>query len=113
MERLTQFSDRVYWLVRQVPSGAVATYGQIALYAGSPNAARAVGNLMRQSLHRDIEIPWHRIINAKGAISARGQSARAELQRRLLEAEGIDFDDRGRCDLDALQWSPREAFWYD
>ncbi len=113
MDALTEFSDRVYWLVQQVPSGAVATYGQIATFAGSPRAARAVGNLMRQSLKRDVEVPWHRVINARGAISSKGDSPRAELQRRLLQAEGITFDDRGRCDLQALRWEPREHFWYD
>lgn len=105
------FSDRVYWLVCQIPRGCVATYGQIATYAGSPRAARAVGNLMRLSLERERDVPWHRIINSRGAISSKGDTARAELQRRLLEAEGISFDDTGRCDLERLRWQPREVFW--
>lgn len=105
------FSERVYWLVAQVPRGCVATYGQIATLAGSPRAARAVGNLMRLSLKRGREVPWHRIINHQGRISSKGDTERAELQRRLLEAEGIEFDDTGRCELEQVRWSPREGFW--
>lgn len=111
LEDLDSFTDRVYWLVQQVPAGRVATYGQIATYAGSPRAARAVGNLMRQSLARGVECPWQRIINASGGISYRGDLARAELQRRLLESEGIEFDHRGKCDLQTCRWSPSTAFW--
>ena len=107
------FSDRVYWLVCQVPRGKVATYGQIATCAGSPRAARAVGNLMRRSLKNGRDVPWHRIINARGAISSKGDTERAELQRRLLEAEGIEFDESGRCDLDDVRWQPRETFWHE
>lgn len=109
----SEFSDRVYWLVCQIPSGQVAAYGQIATYAGSPRAARAVGNLMKRSVAVGREVPWHRVINAKGAISFKGDTPRAELQRRLLSAEGVVFDDRGRCDLDIYRWEPREVFWHE
>ena len=105
------FGDRVYELVCQVPMGAVATYGQIAALAGSPRAARAVGGLMRSSLSIPREIPWHRIINAQGGISSRGDTSRAELQRRLLEAEGIEFNARGRCDLAMYRWEPKHGYW--
>ena len=111
IEEGESFGDRVYWLVCQVPPGAVATYGQIAALAGSPRAARAVGGLMRASLTSSREIPWHRIINARGAISARGDTARVELQRRLLNAEGIEFNAQGRCDLARYQWDPRHGDW--
>lgn len=110
-KRAGEFADRVYWLVSQIPYGAVATYGQIATYAGSARAARAVGNLLRQSLGRRREVPWHRVINAQGGISSRGETERAELQYRLLVAEGIEFDEHGRCDLDRWRWEPREPFW--
>ncbi len=111
LEGLSTFTDRVYWLVQQVPNGRVATYGQIATYAGSPRAARAVGNLMRDSLANGVECPWQRIINASGGISYRGDLARAELQRRLLKTEGVAFNHRGKCDLDEFRWSPPTAFW--
>lgn len=105
------FSERVYWLVTRIPFGQVATYGQIATYAGSPRAARAVGTLLRYSLENFGELPWQRVLNAQGRISFKGDFVRAELQRALLEAEGIIFDDQGRCDLNAVRWQPREIFW--
>lgn len=110
-EELEEFSDRVYWLVAQVPVGEVVTYGQIALYAGSPRAARAVGSLMRRSQPQGIDIPWQRVINASGGISFKGDFARAELQRRLLEEEGVLFANNGRCDLEKYRWQPEVLFW--
>lgn len=105
------FAQRVYWLVRQVPEGCVVTYGQVATWAGSPRAARAVGNLMKASLRNGEEVPWHRVINSQGGISGRGESGRAELQKRLLEGEGVDFGGQGACDLQVYRWEPREVFW--
>jgi methylated-DNA-protein-cysteine methyltransferase related protein len=105
------FAQRVYELVQEIPAGEVATYGQIATYAGSPRAARAVGNLMRASLTNGVDVPWHRVINSQGRISGRGDVERAELQRRLLVSEGICFDSNGRCDLDECEWEPLEIYW--
>lgn len=110
--QLDEFRDRVDWLVRQIPEGRVATYGQIATYAGSPGAARAVGNLMRTSLDRGVRLPWHRVINAKGGISGRGDHHRADEQRRRLEDEGIVFAGR-TCDLETFRWAPDVLFWED
>ncbi len=105
------FSDRVYWIVSQIPFGCVSTYGQIATYAGSARAARAVGNLMRQSLKNGQEVPWHRVINSRGGISSKGDTERAELQRRLLTAEGVEFGANQCCELDRFRWTPQEVFW--
>ncbi|QDG54421.1 cysteine methyltransferase [Persicimonas caeni] len=110
---LDEFSDRVYWLAQQVPPGEVVTYGQLALYAGSPRAARAVGTLMRNSLSNGVEVPWQRVINASGGISFKGDYARAELQRRLLEDEGVVFDSNTKCDLKRFRWEPDVLFWED
>jgi methylated-DNA-protein-cysteine methyltransferase-like protein len=110
---LTEFSDRVYWLVQQVPPGRVVNYGQIALYAGSAGAARAVGTLMRNSLANGVEVPWQRVINASGGISFKGDFARAELQRRLLEDEGVVFGGNAKCDLARYRWEPDVLFWED
>lgn len=110
-ELLRGFAERVYWVVDQVPLGTVATYGQIATYAGSPGAARAVGNLMRDSAANGFDVPWHRIINASGGISSKGDFARAELQRLLLEKERVAFDHRGKCVLARFVWSPQDTFW--
>jgi methylated-DNA-protein-cysteine methyltransferase related protein len=112
-DELEEFSDRVYWLVAQVPPGRVVTYGQIALYAGSARAARAVGTLMRNSLSNGVDIPWHRVINASGGISFKGDLARAELQRRLLEEEAVVFGGNGRCELATYRWEPEVLFWED
>ncbi len=111
VDELDEFSDRVYWLVQQVPEGEVATYGQIATLAGSARAARAVGNLMRTSYANGVELPWWRIINASGKISLKGDLHRPALQRELLEKEGIEFRASGRCDLESLRWSPDHDFW--
>ena len=110
---LDEFSDRIYWLTQQIPPGRVATYGQLALYAGSPRAARAVGTLMRNSLSNGVDVPWQRVINASGGISFKGDLARAELQRRLLEDEGVVFGNNSKCDLKQFRWQPDVLFWED
>ncbi len=95
--------------MRRIPRGRVATYGQIAHLAGLGRQARLVGYAM-SALPRGSRIPWHRVINAQGAISARrGDPAGAFDQRLLLEAEGVKFDSRGRVSLERYRWSPRRA----
>jgi methylated-DNA-protein-cysteine methyltransferase related protein len=97
-----EFFERVYQVVRQIPSGKVATYGQIARLLGEPHAARTVEWALRTSDSPDI--PWHRVINAQGRISAAERRAEGDLQRAMLEDEGIRFDGDGRIDLDVYQW---------
>ena len=96
----------VYRVVKRIPEGRVSTYGQVAALAGMPRAARQVGYALN-ALSGDEDVPWHRVINAKGEISARGEHEYADLQRSLLEAEGVDFDRRGRTDLETYGWKPR------
>lgn len=96
------FFERVYEVVRQIPPGRVATYGQIARLLGEPHAARTVGWAMRAST--DPTVPWHRVVNAQGRISAEGTRREGPLQHALLEEEGVDFDDRGRVDLGLYRW---------
>ena len=83
----------------------MATYGQIAAYAGRPRAARQVGMVLA-GLPEDTHIPWQRVINAKGAISPRGKPGAVELQRILLEEEGIQFHLDGTTDLKRYLWQP-------
>lgn len=83
------FHARVYAVVRTVPEGCVTTYGDVASALGSPRVARHVGWAL--SALTDDSVPWHRVINAKGEISGRGDLGRADLQRHLLEAEGVTF----------------------
>lgn len=99
------FYEAVYGIVAMVPRGKVATYGQIATILGSPRAARAVGYALAfLSESRALEVPWQRILNREGGISARGDVIRAELQQRLLEQEGLTFDADGHVDLTRHRW---------
>ena len=114
LPNLDAFADRVYYLVTQIPSGEVATYGQIAHLAGATGAARACGSALKQCVQAGQgDIPWHRVINAQGGISFKGDVQRAELQRKLLTKEGIDFTSRDmwRCTLDHYEWSPTDPYW--
>jgi methylated-DNA-protein-cysteine methyltransferase-like protein len=96
--------ERYYAVVRRVPPGRVATYGAIAREAGMPGRARQVGYALA-ALPDEHDVPWHRVVNARGEVSARSASVGYErLQRTLLEAEGVTFDASGRIDLDALGW---------
>ena len=99
------FPQRVYAVVRTVPSGAVTTYGDVAAALGNPRLARQVGWAL-SALPEDSDVPWQRAINSKGMISFRGQFGRAGEQLRRLENEGVSFDEAERCDLDSLRW------WY-
>jgi methylated-DNA-protein-cysteine methyltransferase related protein len=110
-DRLPRFFTYVYRLVSQVPKGKVVTYGQVAALLGAPRAARAVGTALRY-LPRPFSrtVPWQRVINAGGGISLRGDVVRAEEQRWLLEAEGIEFNRHGKVDLKKYRWSgPRRG----
>jgi methylated-DNA-protein-cysteine methyltransferase related protein len=90
--------ERIYQAVRRIPRGRVSTYGDIAERAGLEGRARQVGYALH-ALPSGSGIPWHRVVNAKGVISLRSGSDSHELQRMLLEAEGIEFDLKGRIDL--------------
>jgi len=96
--------DKVDWIVRRIPPGKVATYGQIARLMGVPRGARTVGWALH-SLPDDIEVPWQRVINAQGCVSTGWEGGESTGQRALLEAEGIIFDEHGRVDLKAYGWA--------
>jgi len=94
------FFSRVYAIVRKIPRGKVATYGQIARALGSPGAARTVGWAMRAC---PADVPWHRVVNARGEISLRPATGYHE-QRARLKAEGVRFDRVGKVDLKKYGW---------
>ena len=95
---------RVYDVVRRIPSGRVATYGGVAREAGLPGRARQVGYALA-ALPDEADVPWHRVINARGEVSTRSGGHGVErLQRTLLEAEGVLFGPQGRVDLDRFGW---------
>lgn len=103
--------DQIYDLVRQVPPGKVATYGQIAELVGGCTA-RMVGYAMA-ALKRGTapDVPWQRVINAKGKISVHGDGIGNAMQRVILEQEGIEFDANGRIDFERFGWlGPNEPY---
>ncbi len=93
-------------MVRRIPRGRVASYGQVAALAGLAGHARQVGYALH-ALPEDNEVPWHRVVNAAGRISLRRESSGGALQRALLETEGIVFH-AGRIDLQRYGWAPRQ-----
>lgn len=96
---------RIYAVVRRIPAGAVATYGQVAALAGLPGEARQVGYALA-ALPEGSDVPWQRVINAQGRVSPRSEPGWEGFQRRLLESEGVEFDERGRIDLARYRWDP-------
>ena len=100
------FFRSAFRVVDRIPRGRVATYGQVARMAGRPGAARQVGWALH-ALPSGSHTPWHRVLNAEGRISPRGLGQEEEIQRRLLEGEGVPFDARGRVDLERFGWDGR------
>jgi methylated-DNA-protein-cysteine methyltransferase-like protein len=102
---LRSFRDLVGRVVRAVPVGRVATYGDVAAWAGRPGAARQVGAALRSLAAEDAGFPWHRIINARGGISTYKVGA-GELQEALLKREGIEVQN-GTVDLGRYRFEPQ------
>jgi len=100
---------RIYSVVSKIPRGRVATYGQVARLAGIPGQARLVGYALA-ALPDQVAVPWHRVVNAKGEISARSDGGHMEVvQRLLLRRERIRFDKRNRIALTDFRWRPRRT----
>ncbi|QUW20546.1 MGMT family protein [Sporosarcina sp. Marseille-Q4063] len=97
------FTKRVVNIIQAIPSGYVMSYGQVAAAAGNPRGARQVVRVLH-SMSEKYDLPWHRIINAKGEISFSGKD-----QRGMLEAEGVAFGLNGKIDLVAYRWHPIDA----
>lgn len=96
---------KIYAVVRRIPRGRVATYGQVAELAGLPGHARQVGYALH-ALPDSTTVPWHRVLNARGALSLRRDSGGEITQRLRLEREGVRFDPGGRLVLEKLRWRP-------
>ena len=99
---------RIYAVVRRIPRGRIATYGQVAGLAGLPGRARQVGYAM-YALPNGAKVPWHRVVNAAGAISRRRVPGAELSQRILLEREGVKFGPKGRISLEAFGWKPKSV----
>jgi methylated-DNA-protein-cysteine methyltransferase-like protein len=98
------FYERVIDIIKSIPEGRVATYGQVARYAGNPRASRQVAYILHASTEKE-GLPWHRVINSKGGISL-PQKRGYELQKQLLKKEGITFDNKDRVDLERFSLLP-------
>ncbi|HKP72708.1 MAG TPA: MGMT family protein [Pyrinomonadaceae bacterium] len=103
---LPGYNERVFQIVRRIPSGHVMTYGQLAEILGEGYTPRTVGFVMNKA---DDGVPWHRVINAQGACSTGRILLPVDKQQRMLESEGVEFNARGRCDLGRYRWTPEEA----
>jgi len=102
--------ERIYTVVRQIPPGQVATYGQVAELAGLIGKPRVVGYALYRVDMETSDVPWQRVINAKGEVSRSPlRNGTDYLQRAILEDEGIEFDDKGRINLGRYRWQPSEA----
>jgi methylated-DNA-protein-cysteine methyltransferase-like protein len=101
----SNYRERVYRIVRSIPRGRVMTYGQLAEILGEGYTPRTIGFVMHGS---DDKTPWHRVINAQGGCSTGRLVLPADKQQRMLAAEGVEFNERGRCDLQRYLWIPRE-----
>ena len=100
------FSQRVKEIIKKIPRGKVATYGQIAAFAGSPRAARQVVRLLHSSSRKD-KLPWQRVVNSQGKISLKPGYGYEE-QKRLLLREGVKFDIYGVIDFGKYLWQPKK-----
>jgi methylated-DNA-protein-cysteine methyltransferase related protein len=102
-----QVFEKIYRLVLKIPRGRVMTYGQIARLLEERYSPRLVGWAMHATPQDGRNIPWHRVINSQGGISTGKITVQEpDLQRLLLEAESVVFNDKGHCDLSVYQWSP-------
>ncbi|WP_058962376.1 MGMT family protein [Type-E symbiont of Plautia stali] len=101
MNDTSNFSERVWQIIAAIPRGKVTTYGDIALLAGSPRAARQVGGVLRR-LPEGSKLPWFRVISRHGRISLQGDDLFR--QRDALEAEGIEVSDAGEIELEKYRW---------
>lgn len=110
-DRATQdsprYRERVFEIVRRIPAGRVMTYGQIADILGEGYTPRTVGFVMHSA--NEETTPWQRVINSQGGCSTGRVVLPPDKQQRMLEAEGIEFDQRGHCDLGRYRWTPEEV----
>ena len=105
---MSDFTERVYRIVRSVPRGRIVSYGGVAALLGQPRAARGVGRTL-YALPDETDVPWWRVVNRNGEISIRGVPHGARVQRKLLEGEGVRFDRTGRIDWKRFGWDPSDT----
>ena len=102
----SDFFERAYRVVRMIPAGRVTTYGAIARYIGSPQAARMVGWAMNSSHTRKEYVPAHRVINRNGMLSGKHHFGGPRVMQELLESEGVQVTEDRVVDFETLFWDP-------
>ena len=100
----SDFTENIIRVIRSVPAGKVITYGAVAAKAGNPRGARGVAWILNSSAKTEA-LPWHRVINSRGTISLKPGYG-FELQKQLLESEGVDVSGQGAVDLHRYFWNP-------
>ncbi len=103
--------DRIYAVVRQIPAGHVATYGQVASIVGACTP-RMVGYAMA-AVPSGSDVPWQRVINSQGKISPRANRSDEDRQMEMLEDEGVCFDQKGKVNLDEVAWLGPDWGWLE
>jgi methylated-DNA-protein-cysteine methyltransferase related protein len=103
MKERSMLSEHIIMLIKSIPFGRVTTYGSLAFMAGNKGASLHVVRILNSCSIKD-DLPWYRVVNSKGTISLTGEGY--DEQRRLLEEEGIVFDDKGRIDFSRYLWRP-------
>lgn len=106
----TRFTETVLKIIKSIPEGRVMTYGRVAALAGNPRGARQVARILH-SMTKKHNLPWHRIINSQGRISVFPHCG-FEVQKALLESEGIEFFTDGSCDLSTYMWDYENKYSY-
>ncbi len=102
-QKMIQFNQQVFYILRQIPIGKVSSYGRIAEYAGYPGYSRHVGKLLAK-LPKESQLPWFRVLNSQGQISLKG--ADLERQKCCLEQDGIEVSATGKVNLKKYLWQP-------
>lgn len=102
------FFEDVYEVVKKIPRGSVATYGQIARLVGQPRKSKIVGWALHCNPYEGI-VPCHRVVNRHGELSGAFAFGGRDMQRELLEKEGIIFDESGIINLQQYLWKPEET----
>ena len=102
---MSDFAERVYEYVAQIPPGRVMTYGQLAALAGSPRAARIVGGIAHYGPE---DLPWHRVVNRNGGLAGAFPGGRSE-QAARLRAEGVSVSDDYLVTISSLLWWPQQS----
>nr|WP_147665289.1 MGMT family protein [Candidatus Prometheoarchaeum syntrophicum] len=99
---MSDFTNSVIKIIKQIPKGKVTTYGNIAVLAGNPRSARQVSWILHSSSQK-YDLPWHRVINSKGIIAMKSEDGK-NTQKELLEMEGIEFINDFKVNLKKYQW---------